>query len=248
EDISDVIQLTRDIAHTERLASVGRLAAGVAHEIGNPVTGIACLAQDLLAQDDKNDAQQRHSAEAILSQIERINTIVRSLVDFSRSGNESDIELLDVAIEQPLQQAIDLLALDKEHSLAPVELTVTEDLQVRADPHQLTQIFLNLLSNARDASDTDDSIQVAVKRLDRWAQIDITDNGSGISQDRIDKVLEPFFTTKPVGEGTGLGLSLVYSMVRSYGGELHLQSPVANGRGTRATVTLPLSKESRRKA
>ena len=243
EDISDVIQLTQEIAHTERLASVGRLAAGVAHEIGNPVTGIACLAQDIVADADNSD--QKQSAEAILTQIERINTIVRSLVDFSRSGNESDIQLLDVDIEQALRQAIELLAFDKEHSLAPVGLNIEQPLQVRGDPHQLTQIFLNLLSNARDASDNNEPIQISVKRLDRWAQIEITDSGSGISQDKIDKVLEPFFTTKPVGEGTGLGLSLVYSMVRNYGGELQLESPVADGRGTRATVTLPLSKSSR---
>ncbi|MDM3872410.1 ATP-binding protein [Porticoccus sp. W117] len=245
EDISDVIQITQEIAHTERLASVGRLAAGVAHEIGNPVTGIACLAQDIIS--DANHDDQRQSAETILTQVERISKIVRSLVEFSRSGHESDIELIEVDLEHPLQQAVELLALNKEHSQSAVELSIDEPLQVRGDPHQLTQIFLNLLTNARDANaDSDGSpIEVTVKRYGTWAQVDITDSGSGIEQDKIDKVLEPFFTTKPVGEGTGLGLSLVYSMLRSYGGELSLHSPVANGRGTRATVTLPLSKESR---
>ncbi|MGS2724205.1 ATP-binding protein [Porticoccus sp. GXU_MW_L64] len=247
EDISDVIQLTQEIAHTERLASVGRLAAGVAHEIGNPVTGIACLAQDIIS--DANHDDQRQSAETILTQVERISKIVRSLVEFSRSGHESDIELIEVELAHPLQQAIELLALNKEHSLAPVELSIEEPLQVRGDPHQLTQIFLNLLTNARDANAdstaSSTAIAVTVKRYRQWAQVDITDSGCGIEQDKIDKVLEPFFTTKPVGEGTGLGLSLVYSMLRSYGGELSLHSPVANGRGTRATVTLPLSKSSR---
>ena len=240
EDVSDAIQLTRDIAHTERLASIGRLAAGVAHEIGNPVTGIACLAQDINSEADSDD--QRQSATMILTQTDRITRIVRSLIDFSRSGSESDIDISDVPLAQSLQQAVQLLALDKEQTTIDVQIEVPQDLQVRGDPYQLVQIFLNLISNARDASDDGATVSIAARPVNQQAEIQITDNGTGISTNRLDKVLEPFFTTKPAGEGTGLGLSLVYSMVRSYGGELSLHSPVANNRGTRVTIRLPLGK------
>ena len=245
EDVSDVIQLTQEIAHTERLASIGRLAAGVAHEIGNPVTGIACLAQDI--HSDTSDDEQRQAATMILDQVECISRIVQSLVDFSRSGSENDIQIVDAPLLEVLQQASQLLALDKDHDNTNIQIDCPKHLSVRGDTHQLVQIFLNLFSNARDASDNGDNgdaITVIAQAVEQQAEIRITDCGTGISADKLGKVLEPFFTTKPIGQGTGLGLSLVYSMVRSYGGELSLHSPVADNRGTCVTVTLPLAHQS----
>ncbi len=238
EDVTESLQLTRQVAHTERLASVGRLAAGVAHEIGNPVTGIACLAQDI--RRDAKDSEQQQSAELILTQTDRISRIVRSMIDFSRSGTEAEVRFQAVSVNDTLRHAEQLLSLQKDKRQVVYRVEVGETLTARGDPHQLVQVFLNLMSNARDASRDGDCVDVTAGAADNsMVKITITDNGTGIASDMIDKVTEPFFTTKDAGEGTGLGLSLAYSMVRSYGGDIELHSPVADGRGTRVTVWLP---------
>lgn len=237
EDITESLQLTRQVAHTERLASVGRLAAGVAHEIGNPVAGIACLAQDI--RNDVKNAEQRQLADLILTQTERITRIVRSMIDFSRAGTDAEIQLHAVSVKETLHQAEQLLSLQKEKHQIAYRIAVPDNLLVRGDPHQLVQVFLNLMGNARDASHTGDSIDIVATDEDETVKIILTDCGSGIAPDKLDKVMEPFYTTKEAGEGTGLGLYLAYSMVRSYGGNIVLHSPVSDGRGTRVTVRLP---------
>lgn len=236
EDISERLRLIQELAHAERLTSVGRLAAGVAHEIGNPVTGISCLAQDLLSE--SRDTQTRETAETILSLTERITAIVRTLIDFSRSDDTSDHGA--VLLSKPVDDAIQLLSLDKAAKPVKFISTLPPDLLVHGDAHQLTQVFVNLLANARDASPEHGTIAVEYEpgpgdtRL-----VHISDDGSGIPPELQERVLEPFFTTKDPGEGTGLGLSLVYSIVRLHRGTIHIASPLRQGRGTRITVSLP---------
>lgn len=237
EDVTVPLQSTRKLAHTERLVSVGRLAAGVAHEIGNPVTGIACLAQDIKL--DSEDEEIRTAAQQILTQTERITRIVRSMIDFSRSGNEHQIQPRAVPLYDTIQQALELLKLQMQHNTLNCQVQLAKDLLVRSDPHQLIQVFLNLLSNARDASESGAPIKISALTQGSEVHVAVTDQGSGIPANKLEQVLEPFYTTKEAGEGTGLGLSLVYSMVRSYGGDLRIESPVHDNRGTRVTVILP---------
>ncbi|MCK9563262.1 MAG: hypothetical protein M0R02_11155, partial [Bacteroidales bacterium] len=156
EDISERLRLIQELAHAERLTSVGRLAAGVAHEIGNPVTGISCLAQDLISESD--DAQTRDTAEIILAQTERITTIVRTLIDFSRSDDTSDHG--PVLLARPVDDAVQLLSLDKAAKAVNFTSSIPADLLVQGDAHQLTQVFVNLLANARDASPEGGAIRV----------------------------------------------------------------------------------------
>ena len=235
EDISERLRLIQELAHAERLTSVGRLAAGVAHEIGNPVTGISCLAQDLLSE--SREDQTRHTAEVILAQTERISTIVRTLIDFSRSDDNSDHR--PVRLARAVDDAIQLLRLDKGAKAVDFLSAVPADLQVHGDTHQLTQVFVNLLSNARDASPAGSDIRVDCEAGagGTWL-IHVSDRGTGIPSELHDRVLDPFFTTKDPGEGTGLGLSLVYSIVRLHRGSLAITSPLADGRGTRVTISL----------
>lgn len=235
EDISERLRLIQELAHAERLTSVGRLAAGVAHEIGNPVTGISCLAQDLLSE--SRDDQTRHTAEVILAQTTRISTIVRTLIDFSRSDDNSDHR--PVRLARAVDDAIQLLRLDKGAKAVNFLSTVPADLMVHGDTHQLTQVFVNLLSNARDASPEGSDIRVDCEMGPGATRlIHVSDRGSGIPAELHEKVLDPFFTTKEPGEGTGLGLSLVYSIIRLHRGSLAITSPLADGRGTRVTISL----------
>lgn len=240
EDITETQMLEEELIHSERLASVGRLAAGVAHEIGNPVTGIASLAQNLRAESE--DAQLREIADDIVTQTERISTIVQTLVNFSHDGkhNESaargSVSLFDCATE-----AIKLLRLDMQAT--PVSYSNLCDGQhmVIGNAQRLTQVFLNLLSNARDASSPGEVIEIGSHMVDAdTVAFSVTDEGSGIAAAQLEHIFEPFFTTKDPGKGTGLGLALVYSIVEAHNGKIRVESPPANAaRGTRFLVELP---------
>lgn len=235
EDISERLRLVQELAHSERLTSVGRLAAGVAHEIGNPVTGISCLAQDLESLSD--DAETLATAAMIREQTERISRIVRTLIDFSRSDSGADHGPTDLG--KVVDDAIQLLSLDRTARPVQFSASIPAGTRVYGDPNQLTQVFVNLLSNARDASNDDGLIRVyCAPGNGNTLRVRVEDEGSGIPGDIVDRVMDPFFTTKDPGKGTGLGLSLVFSIIRLHGGSVQIESPVSGNCGTRVSVTL----------
>jgi len=239
ENITERLQLDEELMHTERLASVGRLAAGVAHEIGNPVAGIACLAQDMREETDNPVATE--AADLILEQTKRISRILHSLIGYSRSGEGFSHE--EVNVRNLVAHAIDLLRLQRDDRAVGFVNNMPNGLLTRGDPHQLTQLFLNLLSNARDASE-DKSLILITGHTEKSTTsehlvLSVIDSGQGIDKELQAKVLEPFYTTKDVGQGAGLGLSLVYSIVQSHNGSMHIHSPVKNNRGTCIEITLP---------
>jgi PAS domain S-box-containing protein len=240
EDVTDVRLLEQELVHSERLASVGRLAAGVAHEIGNPVTGIACLTQNILA--DSEDGETLESAEQILYQIERINRIVQSLVGFSHTGRHQSIDWSPVSLAACADEAIQLLSLQKDKVDVQFDNVLPENLNVVGDSQRIIQIFVNLLSNARDASPQDGKITVEGEANGQWVNVSVSDQGPGIDKVTIEQVFEPFFTTKEPGKGTGLGLSMVYSIVRDHQGQVYIESPADadTGRGTRVVMRFPL--------
>ena len=245
EDISETQTLEQELIHSERLASIGRLAAGVAHEIGNPITGIACLAQNL--DFDVQEGNASDTAREILVQTDRVNTIVRSLMNFAHGenyvGNFDDKGRADVAY--CCREASKLLALDKEKTQVVFELACPEGINAAIDPQRLIQLLINLLSNARDASQPEQTIRINVLQKHDVVQIDVIDEGEGIPLDQQEKIFEPFFTTKEPGSGTGLGLSLVYSIVEQHSGTIAVQSPTENSvRGTRFVITLPAASET----
>ncbi|MBB3059605.1 ATP-binding protein [Microbulbifer rhizosphaerae] len=242
EDITETQVLEQELIHSERLASVGRLAAGVAHEVGNPVTGIACLAQNLHFESD--NAEVRDTADQILSQTQRISRIVHSLVNFSHSGSpDSGGERAPVDLYACVQEAVQLLSLQRDKTQVTFDNAVPADLIAPGDNQRLIQVFINLLSNARDASEDGGHIQIEGYTERGCACVAVTDEGPGISPQHRDRILEPFFTTKEPGQGTGLGLAMVYSIVEEHDGQLELVSPAnpETGRGARFIVQLPMS-------
>lgn len=236
EDLTDLQTLEAELAHSERLASIGRLAAGVAHEVGNPVTGIACLAQNLRAED--RSPLVGDTVEQILEQTRRISSIVQSLMTFSRSdapqANNERVNLHDTVVE-----AIRLVRLSRSGRAVECLNACPADLELQGDRQRFLQLFINLLTNACDASRPGDKVEVSATREDGRVHIEVRDRGEGIPEDLRNRVFEPFFTTKRPGEGTGLGLPMVYKIIEDYGGSIELDSK--SGAGTRVIVRLPSS-------
>jgi PAS domain S-box-containing protein len=239
EDITAYERMEEELLHNERLASIGRLAAGVAHEIGNPVTGIACLAQNLEYAEEKDEISL--TAKDILKQTERVTRIVESLVNFSHVGSSAEqLELTPCNLADCVDEAIHLLNLDREARQIRFSNHCDRELLVFADSQRLLQVFVNLLGNARDACDEEGHVQVQAYAKDQRILIDVDDNGCGIPAALRSQVFEPFVTTKDPGAGTGLGLAMVYSIMEDLGGSVQLTSPLQSGPnpGTRFTLEL----------
>ncbi len=239
EDITDFERMEEELLHSERLASIGRLAAGVAHEIGNPVTGIACLAQNLEYETDPGEIQVM--AHDILRQTERVTRIVESLVHFAHSGSQQvEGELLPCNLADCVDEAIHLLQLDRLSRPVNFNNRCNRELLVLADSQKLMQVFVNLLRNARDACDDYGEIRIRAQTLGERVQIEVEDNGRGIPADIQGQIFEPFYTTKEPGAGTGLGLAMVFSILEEMGGNVSLTSPVAEGPNPGTCFTLQL--------
>ena len=243
EEHTSAVNLIQQSIDNERLASVGRLAAGVAHEIGNPVTGIACLAQNLQHETDSNEIE--YTAEQILSQTQRINRIVQSLLSFSRGGNPVAATKQTIYLQHAAKEAINLLTMSASQIEVTFSTEIDDELAITGDYHHLIQIFLNLLSNSRDASPAGGVISIKANRTDHQVELKISDEGSGIDDKVKGHLFEPFVTNKDPGSGTGLGLWVVINLVNSMGGDISIVSPAENSQhGTTATISFPLSSTS----
>lgn len=240
EEVTELKVLEQELIHSERLASIGRLSAGVAHEIGNPVTGIACLAQNLKYESDAPEVLE--TADQILSQTNRISSIVHSLVTFSHAGNHSSETCQTVSVQSFVNEAIALLSLQKDHTQVVFDNRIDGDTTVWGDSQKLIQVMVNLLSNARDASQDADTVVIECHRQPDQVDIWVTDQGAGIETKHLDQIIEPFFTTKEPGKGTGLGLAMVYSIIEEHKGSIRVESPIdaLTQTGTRFIVTLPV--------
>lgn len=239
EDVTELQRLEEELTHSERLASIGRLAAGVAHEIGNPITGIACLAQEL-RNPDGGDTSISESAEQILEQTQRINTIVQTLVSYAHAGAHDERRPVPVHLAEAVAEAERVVRLGKRARSLTFVKRLDPTLQVLGDYQRLIQIFVNLFTNAVDACDGGGGrIEITARRQRRRVTVRVSDNGPGIPAAIRDKILEPFFTTKAPGQGTGLGLPLIYNIVREHNGELNIQSRHGRDHGTDILITLP---------
>ena len=248
EDVSSLAKLENDWQHHDRLATIGRLAAGVAHEIGNPITGIACLAQNLKYDSDNPEVDA--SARDILEQTDRVSKIVQSLVSFSHAGNHKDTLFFEpVNLYQTAQAALELLALKEKDIFQKVENTIPQQLEIVANKQGLFQIFINLIENALQANhlmENNDSNRVIVfiscREFSEYLSIEIKDFGPGIEENLQNTIFEPFFTTKHSDEGTGLGLAIVYNIIEDHQGQIELISPINDQQtGCIFKVQLPLN-------
>ena len=240
-----------EVEHTSKLASIGRLAAGVAHEINNPLAIISAktgLIMDLLelSEDFKYKPKIASEIHGASDAVERCKVITHRLLGFAR---RMDVTLEPIDINSLMQEVLGFLDQEALYRGIQVDMNLGESLPiVESDRGQLQQIFLNLVNNAIDAINKDGKVIISTKMRDENSvQVNITDNGKGIPQDIISHIFEPFFTTKDSGEkrGTGLGLFITYGLVRKLGAHISVRS--SEGAGTTFTVTLPTNIKSRRR-
>ncbi|TDB03174.1 ATP-binding protein [Halomonas marinisediminis] len=239
EDHSEMKWLEDELVHAARLASIGQLAAGVAHEIGNPITGISSLAQNLRYEAD--DPEVVETTEQIQQLTDRVSRIVSSLVGFAHGGRHlAGRELAPVAIAEVVDEAIHLIHLARSREDVGFDNRCSREACVEGDAQRLLQVMVNLLGNARDASGPGDSVTIETVPEGPGVRVSVTDEGAGIDPSVRDHLFEPFTTTKPPGEGTGLGLPLVYSIIAEHHGTLDVESPLpGNEGGTRISLWLP---------
>jgi len=235
-------QRTRlELSRSERLAAIGRLAAGVAHEINNPLTGVLTFAH-LLLKDAPDGSRTREDLETIIEATTRCRDIVRGLLDFSRQ-NEPHTRPSD--LNSVLREALALTQNQAHINHVSVAEELDPDLpDVVIDANQIQQVAVNVIVNAIDAMPDGGRLTVRTRRVRDGAErvaFEIADTGSGIREEDLEHVFDPFFTTKPVGMGTGLGLAIAYGVVAEHGGRIELSSEI--GRGTTVIVRLPAAPE-----
>jgi signal transduction histidine kinase len=243
ENITDRVRLVEQLQLSEKMASIGVLAAGVAHEVNTPLTGISSYTQMLLENADPDNP-----STALLEKIERQTfraaKIVNSLLNLARP---SDGEAAPVDLHVVIGDVLSLL----EHQLQIGNITVRRELStqpavVLGAEHKLQQVFLNLFLNARDAMPSGGWLSVATRLEGDRVIAEVADTGSGIPSEQIARIYDPFFTTKAIGRGTGLGLSITYGIVREHDGTILCDSAV--GHGTRFMMALPLAPAAARSA
>jgi two-component system NtrC family sensor kinase len=239
-DVTDAASLQAKLMHAEKMAAVGQLVSGVAHEVNNPLTAILGFA-DLLMENHEVPESARKDLRVILQEAQRTKQIVQNLLSFAR---QMPPQRKPVQLNVVLKRTIQLRSYDLQSRGVAVTEQFEEDLPlVIGDSHQLQQVFLNILNNAYDAvreSVTGPRIAISTARNQDYVEVFFRDNGHGISYP--ERIFDPFFTTKQVGEGTGLGLSICYGIVKEHGGEI-LCSNNPGGEGATFTVRLPAVNE-----
>ena len=236
EDVTDRISLEEQLQQREKLSSIGLLAAGVAHEVNTPLTGVSSYTQMLLGMLNENDP--KHALlQKVRSQAERATNIVNNLLNFSRTGNATEFAEIDVA--RVLDDTLQLLEPQLRRSQIEIVRRYDEDApEAYGNAGKLQQVFTNLILNARDAIPDGGSIVVATGTAEDGSLVaEISDTGIGIAPENVAKIYDPFFTTKGVGQGTGLGLAVSYGIVQEHAGRISVES--TPGHGTTFRITLP---------
>jgi Na+/proline symporter/signal transduction histidine kinase len=236
EDISEKRKIEEDLFRSTKHASIGRLAAGVSHEIGNPLASISSLVQEMLSEDLSPFTSD--SLNTVNKHVDRIAKIVRNLGDFARLYPRQKVP---TDIRNIMENTISLVRYDKNFRKIRIVIDFPENMVLKIDPDQMQQVYLNLMLNARDAMPDGGSLNISVRRNNGFAETVFSDTGSGIDFQHREKLFDPFFTTKGT-KGTGLGLSICYSIIKDHGGTIEMST--AEGHGSRFTIRLPLSEET----
>jgi len=234
DDVTQRERMEEQMSQTEKLTSLGLLAAGVAHEVNTPLAVISNYIQMLAKQMPENDP--RHSIiEKIVKQTFRASEIVNNLLNFSRTGAA---ETSDVNVNRVVEDTLALVSHPLKTSQIQVVKNLSEGLPaVRGSANKLQQVFLNLFLNARDAMPSGGILEVRTNTHNGSVEIEVVDTGAGIPREHIHRIFDPFFTTKASGRGTGLGLSVSYGIIKEHAGKVDVRS--APGKGTSFHVELP---------
>lgn len=238
EDITEKVKMEEQLFQTSKLASLGRLTAGISHEIGNPLASISSLVQELrsLRLDEPDSLRfTEESLGTIDSHIERIARIVRSLGDFARI---STTEKVSCSASEVLDRTVNLVRYDKRFKNISFSTEIDNIPPLRINPDKMQQVFLNIMLNAIDAMPEGGRLAISMKRSDSFVEIGFSDTGTGIEEEVIDRIFDPFFTTKRLGKGTGLGLSICYGIIREHDGTITVSSK--KGIGTTFVIQLPI--------
>lgn len=238
-DIEQLRQLNEQLIRTEKLAAMGTLSAGVAHEVNNPLASISSLIQ-MMQRRENLDQDTAEKLKLISTQITRITQVTKDMMDFARARPAAK-SLAD--INRIIEMSLRLASFDKSFQNLRLEKSYAEKLPgIFADGDQLQQVFLNLLLNARDAMPAGGELSVTTSNSDGEIKIEIADSGTGIEAANVKQIFDPFFTTKPAGKGTGLGLAVCYGIVTAHGGRIEAAAN-QNG-GTTFLVALPADEKN----
>ncbi len=243
----ELVKAQKDVIRAEKLASVGRLSAGIAHEIGNPIA-IVVGYLDLLKQTDIDEKDRREYIRRAEDEINRINAIIRQLLDYSRQSDEAKTA---VSVNQIIQELIPVVQFQPVMSNITIDLSLNAEFdKVLADSNQLRQVFLNLIMNAADAVEAQQNDEPGFIKITSettpspegdgggMLKLQCIDNGIGIPESEIGDIFDLFYTTKEPGKGTGLGLSVSFMLIETFGGRIEAESKP--GAGTTISVILPL--------
>lgn len=234
DNITEKVQLQDQMMQVEKLSSIGLLAAGIAHEVNTPITGISSFTQLLLKQTSDTD-QRKPILEKIEKQTFRAAEIVNGLLNFARLNGS---EFTDLDLNVLIRESLSLLDHQMRHNHIKVESVLDETIPpVFGNSGKLQQVFINLFLNARDAMSQGGDLNVRTAMNDEMVIVDIRDTGVGISSENIKRIYDPFFTTKSTGKGTGLGLAVTYGIVQEHGGRIFVES--SPGQGTSFRLKLP---------
>jgi len=242
DDITERVELEAQLSQSDKLSSIGLLAAGVAHEVNTPLAVISSYAQ-MLAKQVQGDAQKSALLEKITRQTFRASEIVNNLLNFSRTGGT---EFTDVDLNKVITDTLALL----EHQFKTSKIRVQDELfqqlpRINGNPGRLQQVFLNLFLNAKDAMVSGGTLHVATTNGE-GVSVMVSDTGAGIAPEHIRKIYDPFFTTKTTREGqargTGLGLSVTYGIIQEHAGKIRVESNP--GQGTTFYLDFPLTRKA----
>jgi len=231
------------LIHSEKLASLGRMAAGVAHEINSPLTGIVTFGH-LLLKKFPPGTQEREDIEVIIDQANRCSTIIKGLLGFARA---SAAEKALTNINDVLHSSINIVR--NKADFFDIKLITDFDpslLRVKADSSQLQQVFLNMIVNAADAMEGKGTLTLTTRNAPEnnqdFVEVEFRDTGPGIPKENLEKLFEPFFTTKPVGKGTGLGLAVSHGIIQEHGGKIAVTTKL--NEGSSFVIKLPAQREN----
>jgi signal transduction histidine kinase len=232
---SELKDTQSQLIQTTKMATIGQFAAGIAHEINNPLAGILNCIRSLLA-DPEIKGQRRGYLELALKGLLRIENTIRQILSFS---GRQEFKLMLTDINQLLRESLEFV----KHRLIEQKIILQQNLseslpQILCAPHQLQQVFMNVINNALDALSAGGKLSITTAVSNKNIEIKFIDNGKGIKEENLDKVFDPFWTTKEVGKGVGLGLSISYAIIQQHKGTINIKSK--ENEGTTVVITLPV--------
>ena len=238
--IYEIMEKQKQLIHSRKMAAVGTLTSGIAHELNNPLNNISITTEALIDDIDTLEQDEvRGMLNDIFVQVDRAGGIVRNLLDFTRLEKP---EQEAISVGGLIQSTLNLVNNERRLAGVDVRLSLGDDLpKIKGNFRNLQQVFLNIFLNSIQAMPKGGTLDVHTGQVNQFIRVDVSDNGSGISKENIEKVFDPFFSTKDVGKGTGLGLSVSYGIVQNLGGRITVESE--EGKWTTFSVFLPVLEE-----